>query len=673
MRKIRNVSADFKNKKVSVELKNGNANAELKKIEREVLLCGAPNSGKTTLFNGLTGKSERVGNWYGVTTCVKSGVYEHNNAKITVCDLPGSYLDDYTGEAKTAADYVAKHAPNAVVVVLCEAACLEKGIELYKKTAAVSKNVALVINMYAELKKLGGCINLPLLKQKLGNNVIIAEVNEKNGIAAVKNLISGLIFNAEKHVINNVVKTENDFSEVKTENTANAIAEKVLFLPKLKLCSLDKAVLFSPFLFALCFFVVFLACAYIAFGEYGIGKTLSVLIEKIVTAAVQSPVKRALLSIRAGEFFTNFVCDGVIGSVCALLAFLPPVVIMQAAVFIAEQSGILARMAFLYDEFFARFGLSGRVIFTFLTGYGCTAAAVFCADGLQSDRLKKTAVMALPFIPCSAKTPLFLYILCAISGKYAFLCTAGFYVLGMLLAVAFAFINKKITCARGSELIIELPPLRVPNAKSLLKSLQKFAKTFIIKVGLTVFTVSLCFWFAGSVTPEFKPAKSVNQSLLCAVGKKISFLFAPIGLNDWRFSLAAIAGLFAKEGVVSALISCGGVLPNFASALAFLVFCTLYSPCFAALSAIRKAAGLKYAFHAFFCQNVIAYAVSLLLYAGLRGVKRFFSAIILFFLFIAVILLIIAIATSVNSKKSIKNGRVKSKNKNKTLKNGRFK
>lgn len=651
MKTIKNVNAELKIKEVNAALKNGNINDGLKKIENAVLLCGAPNSGKTTLFNGLTGKSERVGNWYGVTTCVKNGFYEQKNAKITVYDLPGTYLDDYTGEGKTAASYVAKHAANAVVVVLCEAACLEKGLELYKKAAAVSKNAALVINMYAELKKSGGYINLPFLKQKIGNNVIIAEVNEKSGVVAVKNLINELIFNAENHVINNEVNTENDFSEVKTENTANAIAEKVLFLPKQKLRALDKAVLFSPFLFALGFLIVFLACAYMAFGEYGVGKPLSAVIEKFVAAAVQSPVKRALLSIRAGEFLTNFVCDGVIGSLCALLAFLPPVVIMQAAVFIAEQSGILARMAFLYDEFFAKFGLSGRVIFTFLTGYGCTAAAVFCADGLQSDRLKNTAVMALPFIPCSAKTPIFLYILCAISGKYAFLCTAGFYVLGTLLAVAFAFINKKITRARESELIIELPPLRVPNAKSLLKSLQKFTKTFIIKIGLTVFTVSLCFWLAGSVTPEFKLATSVNQSLLCAAGKKISFLFTPIGLNDWRFSLAAIVGLFAKEGVVSALISCGGALPNFASALAFLVFCTLYSPCFAALSAIKKAAGLKYALHAFFCQNAVAYAASLLVYAALSGIKRFFSVAVLLLLFIAIILLIIAITTPANLKK----------------------
>lgn len=613
-------------------------NALKLQAECEVLLCGAPNSGKTTLFNGLTGECERVGNWYGVTTDKKKSSYMQGEKKVTVCDLPGSYFDDYTGEGRIGADYIRKNGKRCITLVLCEAACLEKGLALYKKAAAVSLKAALVINMYVELKKAGGSINLSLLKQKLGDNVIIAELNSKRGIFAVKKLIERLCCDNSTER----AKTQALSSDFYTKINEKALTEKVLFLPKAKLCSFDRFALNSPLLFTFAFLSLFLVCAYIAFGEYGVGKLCSRLIEKTITSVIRKPIKQLLFNIYASEFIISFVCDGVVGSACALLEFLPPIVIMQIFVLMAEQSGVLARAAFLYDDFFSYCGLSGRAVFTILTGYGCTAAAVFCAEGLQSKRLKTTAIMTLPFIPCSAKAPIFLYILSAVSGKYAFLFVAGIYITGMLLAACFGYVNKRIKHLQKNELIIEFPPLRALDKNSLFKSLQKFIKTFIIRVGSTVFTVSLCFWLAGSVTVDFKLTTNIEQSVLCFIGKKISFLFTPIGVSDWRFSLALLAGLFAKEGVVSVLISCGGAMPAFASAASLLIFCALYSPCFAALAAIKKSAGLKYALHAFFCQNLLAYAASLLFYSALSYKKAFFLALVLFVAFAALLLAIVA-------------------------------
>ncbi|MDY4187199.1 MAG: ferrous iron transporter B [Candidatus Borkfalkiaceae bacterium] len=576
---------------------------------KKAFIFGIANSGKTTLFNGLTGRSERTGNWYGVTTEEKSGsFYLKNGEKVAVYDLPGSYFDGYTLEGKVASNVLKNKVKGGAAIVLCEAVSLEKGLKLLKTVGAYTDKIALVINFYGELLRRGGKMNFERLKSEIGCEVIACEVNEKVGVDAVKGLIYRLFktidgANAEKTGAENKSKILRlaDINE-------REIAQKTLVLPKAKLSAFDNFLLNKRKFSLIAFSLLFFATAYLSFGEYGIGKALSKIIDVAIKAAISNPAAALLERWGASPFISAFVCDGVIGSVCALITFLPPLLVLQLFICFAEESGILARAAFLFDEFFSFAGLSGRAIFTFLTGYGCTAAAALCAEGLENEKSKKRAILALPFIPCSAKTPVFLYVLSAVGGKFLFLIISFFYVAGLFFAAVFAFINKKIKKEKNSELIVEFPPYRFPKTKTALKSLQKFTKSFIIKIGLTVFTVTMCFWLVGSITPQFAFTKNVNESLLCLIGKKLDFIFAPIGVKDWRFSLAAFAGIFAKEGVASVLIACGGASGNAAWLISYLVFFALYSPCLAALSAIRKSAGIKYSLHAFFCQNVLAVA-----------------------------------------------------------------
>ncbi len=578
-----------------------------KNVNGNVYICGAANSGKTTLFNGLTGASERTGNWYGVTTDVKAGVLRLKNALVKIYDLPGSYFDDYTLEGKKALNQI-KNARGAIIV-LCEAANLQQGLKLYKKAREYSAGkTALVINMYSELKKRGGNINLAELKKTIGSGVIIAEVNEKTGVLAVKRLIDELLS------INKSDKKDKSGKIDKVDKTTekallfdeNELLNRVLKPAKSELYGIDKRMFASPILSSIILIATFFVSAYIAFGEFGLGKALCFLIEKTICYAVKYPARHLLITFGASEFLTAFVCDGVIKSVCSLITFLPPLLILQIFIFYAEQSGILARVAFLFDELFSHVGLSGRVIFTFLTSYGCTAAAAFCAEGLENERTKNRAVLSLPFIPCSAKTPVFLFLLSISGGKNAFWLFCAFYVFGLLFSIIFAWVNKKIKKEKPLDLIIEFPPLRTPKLKTLAKALQKFTKSFIIKIGTVVFTVTMSFWLLGAITPEFKLAENLNESVLSFLGKSISFIFIPIGITDWRFSLAAFSGLFAKESAVSILIACGVVNLSSLSAFSYLIFYALYSPCFAALSAIKKVSGLKYAVHVFIFQNLIA-------------------------------------------------------------------
>ena len=581
-----------------------------------VFIFGVANSGKTTLFNGLTGKNERTGNWFGVTTDVKCGFLKSKSGENTaVYDLPGSYLDNYTMEGKIAADVLKNKIAGGAAIVLCEAASLEKGLRLLKSVSAHTNKIALVINFYGELLRRGGKINFKFLNGVLGCETLVAEVNEKSGVSAVNGLIDRL-FNKNGN------KTERENGQARNEKNLKEhidltkideqkIAKKSLVLPSGKLNGFDNFLLNNPFFSGVLFFIAFFVCVYLSFGEYGIGKALSRAADCALGFAFMNPARAVLKAVNASPFITAFVCDGAIGSVCALFSFLPPLIVLQFFIVFAEESGILARLAFLFDDVFAFAGLSGRAVFTFLTGYGCTAAAVFCAEGLENKNALKRAVLSLPFVPCSAKIPVYLYILSAIGGKYAFIVILLFYLFGFALAVFFAFLNKKIKKEKTCELIVEFPPYRVPKPKTTLKSLQKFAKSFIIKIGLTVFVVTMCFWLAGAITPRGSFTRDVSDSLLCLVGKKISFVFAPIGITDWRFALAAIAGLFAKESVASVLIACGGLGANagVAKIISYLVFFTVYSPCVTALASIKKTAGIKYALHSFFCQTAIATAL----------------------------------------------------------------
>lgn len=559
---------------------------------KRVNICGIANSGKTTLFNGLTGKNERVGNWYGVTTSVACGCFfGKNGEKINVCDLPGSYFDGWTLEGETAVREVKK---GGALIIIAEAAELEKSLVLYKKARVYTDKIALVVNMADELKKRGGSLNLPLLKSRLGCGIIVAEVIEKKGVNSVKRLIEALF---DK----NYAAKEVSFSPEK-------LAGEVLKVPPAKLNKADE------FLFCkknfLWVFLIFCALAlYLAFGNYGVGKPFSDLLACALDKFVSVPLDKFLKYRGVGDFLRLFICEGIIGSAGALLTFLPPLAVLQFFVCIATESGVLARAAFACDKIFGAAGLGGRAVFTFLTGFGCTAAGVLAADGLENQAAKRRAILSLPFIPCSAKTPVFLYLFSFAGVKAGFPALAAAFVLGISFALAFAFLNKKSVKEKSRPLIVEFPPYRLPKLKTVCKSLQNFLKSVIIKIGSTVFFVTAFTWILSSVTPEFGFTSLKEDSLLALIGKKIAFLFYPAGIRDWRFSLAAVCGLFAKESVVSVLVACGDLTASPWQIICFTAFCALYSPCFTALSAIKKCAGIKYALHAFLFQTALAFAV----------------------------------------------------------------
>ena len=542
----------------------------------EVLIVGSPNCGKTTLFNALTGKNERVGNWYGVTTRAVSGVASIGKVKYMLTDLPGSYLDgSYTLEGS---NLKGKLKSDCKVLFLMQASDFLNSIKLLKKVLLVTSNVCVVINMYGEFKSAGGYIDVSSLKQLTGFNVILAECNTKSGVSAVNRLI-GILLSEDKPKNFNF-----DLDGLKKcyHQSQGANLDKFdLFLLK--------SPLFYPFLA-----LMLLAVLYLAFGKYGLGSGLQYLLEFMFESCVNRPIG-ALLSNFCTPFLCGFVLEGVLGGFLAVLTFLPRLAIISIFLTALEQSGLFSRIAFRLNQAFQGVGLSGRAIFSLFSGFGCTAIAVSTTNGLENNSIKKRAVYGMPYLSCTAKTPIYLFILSHFSLKLGFWFLLLVYLGGLALYFASSFVLFKLSGEKEQDLIIEFPPKRVPSAKILLKALQKFAKEFIIKIGIIVSVCTMAIYLMRSVSLNFTylPKELASQSILYFLSQRLSFIFAPIGVSDPCFTLSVICGLFAKEGIVACLTLFNFSALSIRQALAFLTFCYFYPPCVTAMASISNEVGKK--------------------------------------------------------------------------------
>lgn len=591
-----------------------------------VLISGVANSGKTTLFNGLTGKYERVGNWYGVTTECVTAETKIGGKKVKITDLPGAYFEgNYTLESKIAID--ALKTGNAIIVV-CEAANLKGGLEFLKNAAKYGKNIALVINMYEELKKRGGAIDVGALQTALGAPVLVAECNSAEGVKAVKNLIEKMRLR-QSELKNFEIYPLLDIAFKKPEKTSLNKLDYILLKPA----------------FALPLFLLsVVGVMYLAFGKFSVGSLLSLLFEKIMEYAVNRPIAWLLRIINASDFIKGFVFEAVIGGFSSVVAFLPRLAVLSLYTYCLEQSGVLARLAFSLNSFFSKFGLSGRAIFTLLTGYGCTAVAVVSSGGLENENVKKRTVLALPFLSCSAKVPVYLYILGFISLNFGFWTLVLIYAGGLVAAFLFLLVFSAVSGEKKQGLIIELPPYRMGRIKSVLKALHNFCKNFIIRIGTIIITVTAFLWILKSVSVSFEylPDGFEQESILVFLAKKIAFLFYPSRLDDWKLVSALIAGLFAKESIISVLGVFGFYGIELKQAISFLIFIALYPPCLTTLASVLKREGIGSLLHIFFFHNFIALTCS----------AAVFNPVIL--IFPAVVLIIAAVIGKVKIEKNNK-------------------
>ena len=547
-----------------------------------LLLLGNPNAGKSTLFNALTGGHARVGNWHGVTVTALEGEAFLGGEGVTVCDLPGVYAaEGLSMEERAACDYIEKH-PEGVVCLVSEYSALPRTLAL---AAAVAKGrrAMLVLTKKRQFVRRGGRADEGALERLLGIPVFSSE---------------GLSRRALREKVSSAMRRAALLREtVSLPKEAYAPAE-------FRLTKLDNFLL-HPLAAMVTFAFLLVLAFFLTFSPYGPGGYLKGLIEElfegklyVLAEGISSPVLR------------SFVGEGLIKSLGGVLCFLPQIGMFFLLLTLLEESGLLSRLAFFSDGTLSRVGLSGRAVFSLLMGFGCTAAAILTTRGLDDKKMQRRVILCLPYLSCSAKLPVYLTLASSFFSD-PFLAALLLYVLGAGLAfLALVLLGGE----KPAPFVLEFAPLQLPDAKTTLKALCFQLKQFIIKLGTVILAFFVFSWLLSSFDFTFRLC-GVEESMLASLCGGLKWLFAPIGMGDWRIAYAALSGLVAKENVAGTIELFFPAFPYGArSAFALAVFVLACSPCVSAIAASAREVGLPRALLYAALQTASALLLSYLVY-----------------------------------------------------------
>lgn len=625
---------------------------------QNIALVGNPNSGKTTLFNVLTGSNQHVGNWPGVTVEKKEGSFKHKGVLYNVVDLPGTYsLGAYSEDELVARDFIVKGSPDVVINVV-DATNLERNLYLTTQLLEMGANVVVALNMMdeAETKKIS--ISTRDLSEALGVPVISTVAAKKKGI---EDLVDGTL-KAMSHEPRKVVFTYGKEIDEEIANIRNLLNEESLPYPEdwmaLKLLEGDQEMvsiiegmgpvkdhletllsnnvdyeldivdkryayvngitkkcvvkpddeiitttdkidrvltsrLFGLPIFGLIMYLVFQLTFVV--GSDFLGGYVETAIE-----IFGEFVEGWLVSMGSPHWLVSFVIEGFVGGVGAVLVFVPLIMVLYFFLAILEDTGYMARAAYIMDGIMRAVGLHGKTFISMIVGFGCNVPGIMATRTLENKKDRMIAILINPFMSCGARLPIYLVFIAAFFPNNGGLVLFIIYALGIGMALLMGKIfSKTLFKGESSHFIMELPPYRLPSASSVLRDMWEKVWDFVKRAGTVIFAVVALLWVLSVLPMGVEPYS--QESILGRVGEFIAPLFAPAGFGSWQASVSLFAGIAAKEAVVAVLgmvyagVSEGSELvaairESFTtlSAVSFLVMTLLYTPCAAVIATVKK-------------------------------------------------------------------------------------
>ena len=668
-----------------------------------IALAGNPNSGKTTLFNALTGSNQYTGNWPGVTVEKKEGKlkgYGKGEKQVTVVDLPGIYsLSPYTLEEVVSRKYLLEEKPEALINII-DGTNLERNLYLTTQLKETGIPMVVAVNMMDVVRKNGEELNRVQMEKELGCPVVEISALKEEGIDALIDLAvstaekaqagKGLLFDASlekvissiENLIRDQIPSSNErwyaiklFERDEKVRESLSLSEKTLDEIEAIIDKCEKeydddsesiitsaryqqieAMIHNCYtkrnrqsesvsdridrivtnrILALPIFAVVMFLVYYV-SVTTVGSILTDFVNDTLFGEWILPSAAAALeSIGCAEWLSGLVVDGIIGGFGAVLGFVPQIFVLYLFLAILEDCGYMARIAFIMDRIFRRFGLSGKSFIPMLIGTGCGVPAIMASRTIEQDRDRKMTIMTTTFIPCSAKLPIIALIAGALFDGAAWVAPSAYFV-GIIAIIASGIILKKTRLFAGdpSPFVMELPDYHIPSGKNVFHSVWERGSSFVKKAGTIILLSTIVVWFMqafGFENGAFTMVEDMNNSILASFGNCIAWLFTPLGWGNWKAAAAAVTGLVAKENVVGTF----GVLYGFGevaedgveiwgtlsseftavSGFSFLVFNLLCAPCFAAMGAIsREMNSAKWFWIAIGYQTLLAYVSSLAIY-----------------------------------------------------------
>ncbi len=645
--------------------------------------AGNPNCGKTTLFNAFTGANLKVANWPGVTVERVEGETEYKGQRLKLIDLPGIYsLSSYSIEEKVSRRCIMEENIDVIVNVV-DASSLERNLYLTLQLLEMKKPVILALNMMDIVEERGMEIDLHRLPEMLGGIPVVPvsarkrtgldvllhavvhhfeegpqdvvmqyhkEIEEK--IAAVEEKLSvhyGELVHSRWYAIKllerdseieetyrkAILEKENNYEKeiiFQKYEYIDEVVEETLVNRESKSQATDRidTVLTHP-VWGLPIFLGIMAGVF--FLTFTIGDFLKGYFE-LGIEIFSDAVLHLLEVIHTSDWMISLVVDGIIAGVGGILTFLPNIFILFLALAFLEDSGYMARVAYVMDNIMSKMGLSGKAFLPMVLGFGCTVPAIMATRALEKEKDRKKTILVIPFMSCSARLPIYVLLAGCFFGKYAMLAAFSMYVIGLFMAILVSLIIGKIEKAQAeNNLLIELPEYKTPNMRTIGVYVWEKVKDYLTKAGTTIFVASIVLWFL--LNFNFHGLTTdVAQSFGAIIGRFLVPVLAPAGLGMWQIGVALISGISAKEVVVSSFSVLFGI-GNINSAVGMaemtqvleqsgfgalnayclMLFCLLYVPCAATIGTIRKEThSWKWTFGMIGFQLILAWGVALVVY-----------------------------------------------------------